>query len=317
MSCYENFINLKAACDTTAPTSGLYIEDLPGLNVVNLAAVAGPHAQSAIDMVKDANRKAFNRLSSDLQSHLLTAWGNKAIEAVANLKYADDFNDADPGTVGMRIKWTRTAMSRLRINRLYFKSESAVTNLVITITDGITSTTKTISGGAGDEIDIDMDYASTKGSIAVTFDNSLAMPYKGNLTGHSNLACSSCTQGAKRIAFYGIDATGNNTSTTYGLLADVSLECDFDRAVCMAMHTLRIEMMYLIGHILLEEFIATQRINWIAISSKEWAQEKSAEWENRYVYKLKENSRTITNYLQQIDPTCLICKTITYAYQAG
>jgi hypothetical protein len=110
---------------------------------------------------------------------------------------------------------------------------------------------------------------------------------------------------------------GKETSWTPGILADVSLECDFDRATCLALQPSRMELLYLAGHTIMEYALASRRLNWPATSTKEWAKEKSVEFENKYVYHMQQNSRTISDYLQRLDPGCLICKTNTYAHQAG
>lgn len=315
--CYDNFITIRAICGGVDSKSNLYVEDIPGLSVVTIASAAGPEAQSANEVVADACRLAFERFKSDITANLAISYSEKAIDTVGNFKFGDNVESPEVGSGGMRVKFTRTAYSRLRINRFYFKSAAAVTNKVITITDGVKIETHTISAAADEELIVETNFFSHQGPIEISYDASDAVPYTKSIAGHSSLACESCTNqnhSTSRIACYGFYPGQTNTSVLYGLHVDATLECDGEKAMCSILPTAKMQMLYLVGHILFEKRISSNRLNWITISGKEYAQEKSAEYEDKYLQLLKNTERSIMSYLQRVDPVCTSCRTLQYSY---
>lgn len=286
------------------------------MSVVSIAAAAGPEQQNANEIVADANRLAFERFSSDLMSSLKLSYGEKAIETIGNFRFGEDIEPSEVGSAGMTIKFLRTAYSKLRLSRIYFKSASAVTNKVISISDGVNVENHTFSAGIDEEVIIETQYSSFQGRIEISYDMSDVIPYTQSLHGHSSLACSSCTgsTAAKRIACYGFMPGVSSSATIYGLFVDASLECDGKKAACSLLPSVRMEFLYLVGSILFEKRLASNRLNWIAIASREYAEQKVAEYEGKYLAKMSGSERAFLSYLQRVDALCTACRTLQYSY---
>jgi hypothetical protein len=74
MNCFFNYIGLRGAVSGVVPESGLYVNDLPGINLKNLDAIA------------DSDKITYQRLWDIIQTRAIKNFGN-AIYAILNRRY--------------------------------------------------------------------------------------------------------------------------------------------------------------------------------------------------------------------------------------
>ena len=73
-------------------------------------------------------------------------------------------------------------------------------------------------------------------------------------------------------------------------------------------------ILYPVGAEILKEWYSSDRINYLAINSKEWAKEKAVEWENKGNEILFNNSQGIRRYIESKQRECFICNQLNYGY---
>jgi hypothetical protein len=79
MNCLDNVIGIDKKCTPTTPSSGLYIQDLPGITLKVANAAANEETISGIRLIEDKISFAQNALLSHLRMHFANKLNVKSI----------------------------------------------------------------------------------------------------------------------------------------------------------------------------------------------------------------------------------------------
>lgn len=322
MDCLKGFIGISQSCPgTPVSKSGMYIEDLEGISLKSISNIEGGKYVTAQALVDAKLRVVGNKLIDILSELIQDISVNTAADGLISKSFGDRFFDAQPGTPGLIIEKYPTAFSSLYLTNIYFKSETAVQNLSLLISDGVNSETVTVTASAGEEVEIPVNFSSKQNRITITY-TSASGPSDNLVAPHTqDISCYSVFElraichgdcGHRYIRVFGQDFSGNKSSNYYGVRADVHLICDREKMVCLLIHQYKTAVLYMLGAEISREWVASDRFNFLAMNSKEWAQGKAQEWEQKAIGVFAANSDGIRNLLLHTEKKCFNCNTYQY-----
>ena len=303
MDCFENFIGIKS-CDTALnPRTGLFIEDLEGINLDHAASVA--EEETGVELFQRKLAFAYQKLKSDIIQHVQqfvrigTVVENKRVG-----RFVDTYLANDASERGIHIERDNTRLTKIYVQSVTIKVNDTTTDKEFKIIDGDVETTYTFSGSPGDEVTVITDYTATRDEIFVVMDNS---DVQVNETSLYDSDCGCIANNYKYFNINGWNGTRND-SITYGMQVNVNMECSDDDLICIFNHRLGLAALYRAGIEILNEAIESDRLNYVTIYGEEKAMEKKAEWEALYENELNSKVAGIKDLLQKLDDVCLDCR---------
>lgn len=324
MDCLTNFIGISSRCSGPASKSGLYIEDIEGFSVKSLSLIEGGKyltTQALVDRkMSVAGQKILDMISGLISGIYVEA----AVDSIVSKSFDDEYYGQQDGNPGLRIEKYPTSFSKLYLTNLYFKSHTAVQQLQITVTDGFNPQVFTIDAAADEEVVIEVNYSTLQRRIDVTYSSDAGpsdtgvSPYYSDISFWNNWDlytrdCTGCNPCAHRyLRVRGIDFGGQEKSTYYGIRADVSLNCDKEKMICLIAPQYKTMFLYALAIEILNEWAASDRFNFLAMGSKDWAKEKKAEFENKVDYLWSINSEAIKNLIVHSEKNCFTCTGYQY-----
>lgn len=326
MKCLDNFIGVRQFCNNgnaIVPRSGLHIEDLEGINVKNISEITAeiPNAVDFINQkIQFAGKKvlddAMSIIAPDLVDSLIV---ERALGGCFSDKYdtaAGDYNPFFAGNSGLRIRKVRTAFTNLRIPNIYLLADTDIASVVISIVDGAVIKTITVDNiVAKVEKQVFIDYVSTTEQVDIYWDTTAIATSTGTTYSTQKTSHCGCANGTYDfITAQGYKA-GVATNEIYGIRADIQVECNTDKMMCLLVDKLRMCILYKAGIELLKEWLATDRLNFLAIHGKEWAEKKIEEWnETEYKPRMETMKPSFKNFLMSFDEFCFNCGGYRYGY---
>ena len=315
MGCLDNFFSLSKGCQTVAPSSGLYIDSLEVISLKGLSNIVGADKLTAQALVNEKTTLVGELLKANPSLMLM----GDAVEHSVDSIVCKDFKDQSVAGLdskrGIRVEKKRGYMTSLVVERFYFKSATEVTNLEITITDGVNSDVHEVTAAANKEVVIEANFHTQNTWVEITYQSVEVEPYIGSLCPYNNFVesdCHGCT-GSKSIKVRSIE--GENLLIQYrGIKVDASVQCDRDKMICLIAEHQKAAFLYLVGAEILKEWATTDRLNFLAVASKEIAKEKAIEFEAKGNELLFANAQGIKKYLEGKQKECFICNSVKYGY---
>lgn len=316
MDCLNGFFALSKSCQVELPTSGLYIDSLEGISLKSLSNIVGAEKLTAQKLVDEKTQLIGELLKSGPSKYLFQSVVDHSVDSLISKDFKKDGQlESEAITRGLRLEKKRGKLTVLKVDRIYFKSATAVTALEITVTDGVNPKVYELTAEANEEIEIEANYSTNGLQIDITYDSETVEPYTGTVCPYNTFVDSDCIGcgGCKSLKIRAIE--GDGLVLNYrGIRVDASVMCDREKMVCLIANDQKLPIMYLVGAEILKEWIGSDRINYITINSKEWAEKKIVEWEQKGWELLHENSQGIIKYLKQAEPKCFICQGFKYGF---
>jgi hypothetical protein len=314
--CLDNFIGIRAACQAgaSAPVSGLYIEDLPGISIKSLASVDAKYA-SAQKLVSEkaifAGKKVLEMAREVIRPrfHVETA-----IDEVIGGQFNEDTLATTTNERGLRIEKSFTQLTTTRIPFVYVKSNTTVNDVDILVKEGgTTKLTKTVNLEAGVELCVDLNYETSALEVDIVIANNSVEPFSGSSRYTALKAdCNSCGNGlSKFVTVRGLD-NGTTSNLLFGIRAEVIIVCHLDKGLCYLRNDLKLPILYQTGIEILKEWRASDRMNFLTIHSQDWVEDTLADWEVEVDVLFKNRARGLANFLKSVDNNCFVCGGLSY-----
>jgi hypothetical protein len=312
--CFENFIGLTKKCNLDEPTSGLYVDMLEGVSMKSVANIAMGDAITAQALINEKTQLVFEKLESGAYPFLFHNAIEHSIESIISKGFSTEIGTLSENVRGLRIETKRGQLTKLVVERLYLLSSTDADGITITINDGIKTTTKTVSLVGGVENVIELNYSTHSHKVDITYQDHHITPFEGSISPYDRfwpIDCNNC--GCNGMRMVGLDS-GDEVSNWVGIRADTSLQCDRKKMVCLIAERSKVAILYLVGSELMKEHGATDRVNFLSINGKEFAQTKAAEWREAGEDMLMRSAQGITDYLRKSQSNCFICNNVKYGY---
>jgi hypothetical protein len=287
ITCFDNLIGVKELC-TSDPDSGLYINDLPYLDLKVLDAIRSSdfYGKSFFD---NKIRYAGNMLVNTINNHLRPQYINRTILEKQTVGYYDaqqPFIAAQALYTGLEIRIEARANLEISISKIKLFTTFTGTmpvkvfNLVtgqLLDTFNVTATANRIS-----ELAVYKKYYTENQRLYLGFfyDATAVSGYQSNVLQGSGFDCwDYCECGGINTAFVrGVTApieasvvrdelTG--TGNTAGMSIDYTVTCSMESYVCSLRPELAFGFLHLVGSLICDEALNSKRLNSITTVDRE------------------------------------------------
>lgn len=326
LPCLANWITFKYPCageEYVRPLSSLHWEDLPGFSTVSLAAVEpGKYLDAktyAQEKLHTAGLMILDRLRNYLEPYV-------AERGPVESGHIGTFTDASPlagdaAKRGVRIRVDGGAMLVPLISKVWLKSSTAISDLVVKVKDGTQILEFPCSVEADVETEVWIHYEARSKSVDVYIEDVRFTPHTGSTEGTSYFtSCNDCSGHARYLHLAGGGLLDDTEGTALqGMRAEVTLVCSLLPVACVLLKRFKWAVLFQAGILILQEWGATSRTNYFSIHSKEWAVNTMEEWNTIELPRaFKTHASTLASYVSQIDPECLNCGTgASYTHGTG
>lgn len=303
-NCWDNLIGIDRQCADQNPTSGLFVQDLPFIDLKVADAAVTENEEDGIQLIEKKIRYAIDTVISRVRVHLL-----KNLELVSNLEndtigfYQDNLQSValEAGLFkGIRIKIDKTPYLSLDIHSVSLQVDQTKT-INVKVFDLLTGlqvgTDIPIAAVANDiiTVEINREYISNKQRIdlIVVWDSGEASTFDTSIHRGFNRSCAHCkeTWGTDLALFSGIKVlTGaskieNNLTSingTNGLSLNYTINCSVDSYICNMGLKLAYGVLQKIGAELMRELQYSRRLSSIVTVQSSNIEKLRGEFEDDY-----------------------------------
>ena len=227
LSCQEGLIGIRGDCSAVVPTSGYYLEDLPGLTLQKIADSA--EDRTGVTMMGDALDYAFAEIDREILNYSNERADSAASFEPYSLFYPNPGFTAttQPGAVNSKFEGVirRTAdfsFSKLRIETLFVKTLQAKAGVIFSIDDGVTVQVLPAVDLLADEVtEIPADIELASLEFTISADLTGVDVYVGN---RYPAACTPCKT-VRRHPYL-------NVTLAEGIECRILTQCDSDLVLC-------------------------------------------------------------------------------------
>lgn len=304
-SCLDNFIGVK--CLTTNPVSGLWINDLPGINLRYAADISDT---TGLQLLNEKIDFATMLVLQELSGAMIPYFRQNSIVDNIQIGYWRNSYLA-PATLmrGVHLKTKFSRLIRLRINSVKIKIQQVGYSGNILIDNGLTVETFPFVTDANGESEVFTNYMTNATEAWVLVDNTAINVNNSEIK--SGCGCSS--KATKYINATGWNGNGDSNST-YGLVVDANAECSWDDFGCLLVSKLPFLILYRAGIEIVKEAITTDRLNSITLMDSEKAQFLLDDFNNEYQKHLKNLVNSLPELLKRVDECCIVCNQGKYTF---
>lgn len=311
MQCLYDYIGIKG-CGITAPASGMYINVLPGITFNSIESIANEDQVTYAGVWSDVQTRAVERFRIDtigVLSGFADRYRLKQITQTVDLgREIGDVVLASPYNSGFVLElngendnFVCSNLSTFYVQSITFYSINAVAYTILVKDADLGTTLATLTGIATvgwNTIDTDCFYDARRVSITqdtTALDTKTLDISQFNLQGFSNNTIDSYGWNGTYLGFgWGCSGSAqvrgyqtNGTTTTYGsntfgISCVFSVRCTYNNIVCRNKRYFANAWRLCLGIELMEERLATSRINkWTTVDYKS-AQRLRAKYEAQY-----------------------------------
>lgn len=308
MACFDNFITYKTSGIT--PTSGLYVNDLYGVNLNKMDAVANTDYASGVAFITSKIAHAITLVSAELKRYAMPYF---KLQSIVGHYLGGEFDDAltyHTGVAanrGLRFDISETVLSKIVVNRVRLLFNSAG-DFNVVIRDGELTTNYPVTLVARAEQDIEINYTAIRNRIYIYMNDAALKPAKGD----ANMSC--CGEGYDILNAVGWDGA-NVSSHHYGIQANITVICSMDNLACLMKDQLGLPVLYRFGIEIANEALETDRFNYFTLVTRDDIKDIRESYMEDYKKSMEDVGRTIPILLRKLDDHCVTCNQNTYREQ--
>jgi len=325
VECLESLVGVRTGC-TVDEQHPFWIEDLEGVDVSKLAAIAKPSNPNGKDFARQLINNASRQMLGDIE--LLLNDGYKMENIVGDMCSTCSLLPVYTVNAGIIVKpVVATKFRKWRIPKLTILADVTGTRTIV-IDDGVTPRNYNVNLTAGTLMPILLDYSTTEKSAKISFSDP-TVPV-------GQVSCAtptSCGCGGSPTSNNPVHITGmlNNieVSTQYGFLPCVTVQCSYESLVCnllaQAPNIFGLTLLYKVGELYYDNLKVSDRNNDSVSYNEENKEEQKKNYARLYWAKMKGTSgmsgvnKIIGDYLKKNRADkCIYCESkIVQAYVTG
>ena len=307
-NCLENLIGVK--CLSTSPKSGLWINDLEGINIRMAADIADSGYMSGLQLLEKKIEFATELVMQELSGFLLPYF---RVNSVLDEMLVGDFNvNYMPSASldrGIKATVKNTRMMRIFVGNVTIRIQQANTTHSFQIVDGFNSTSFSFTTDANGEATVFANYMSSNRDIYILMDNTAINPADTDVK--SGCSCSSKSSQFMLVNGWSGSGVGNNS---YGIKAQLTAECKVEELMCIISQHLRFPILYKSGLEIVKEAKATDRLNSVTLLDNDKINFLYEEFSMQYDKHMKIIVNQLPELFKRIDDICVICNQSRYVY---
>ncbi len=310
-----SLVGIRDFVNCAHPETILYVNDIPGITLKNASAIANDEQRTGYNLLNDkiklATRKVFNKFSSMVSDNFDF---NSIIESREILNFTTTTKAPEAIERGLVLRRWRSEVAKIYIEKLYIKvEESGIATIKIKDGDLEKNYSASLLGG-GIINEVEIRYKAKSEQVYVTFDQTSFTTYGCKLT--SSSGCTSCGQSRTK---HNLEVMGWNGSSEvydcFGMGVLASVQCYEEAILCQVLPRMAFMIWYQSGIEILQERLASDRVNAVVTFGKEAAANTLVDLQNDLKEEEKQFAKNITNYLKTTKGECFTCigKKSTYA----
>ena len=306
-TCLNNLIGVKCLTSGT-PTSGLYINDLEGLNLKYAANIADSDFISGLQFLNEKITFATKLVISDLTRYALPYF---RINSIVDELSVGDWTNTSLGVQnadrGVHLQVKRSRMLRINVTNIKIKIGNANTTHDVWVDDGNVQTQYSFTTNAQGEAEINLNFTSTTPDVYIYMDNSTINVNNSSI----KTGCGCSSKSGQYLSAYGWNGSGNSNST-YGIKVQANAICDNDEFACVLGAKLGLPILYRSGIEILHEAVATDRLNSLTLLDTDKINFLLENWTAEYDKQMKMLIESLPQLLRRIDECCIVCNQNRY-----
>lgn len=290
MDCLDNYIGLRG-CGTTTPTSGLYVNDLPGISLKQIVSLTNEEEKTYLELWDMIQRRGQNRFSLDVREQMGKAYKIKSInQGISVPAYSTGTGTAaitaEYGfTVeynGQNIDYVPSPLSYIHIQKVdIYVDQTGTYNLNFIDIDNsypLLAISQTLYNGQKNTVEVNHTFNNISrifGGITLQAANNYTSIQAPAITGE-------CCGALSRGAYY----DGNTFvygQETYGLCVTYTVGCSWDGLICLNKNIFSRAFWYLLGIEVLTEVIYSTKLNQFTTVNLQKAQDLRTEYQVEYM----------------------------------
>lgn len=323
MGCFDNLIGIKGNCGALqVPDSGLFLQDLPNINIAVMDSAIGRDVTSAYDALQRKLELAGILVVNEMRTALSSKFRMSGVVESGKVGYIKDnlqIQSAQAKYVGTNITVDEYPYLEFYITRIgvHLQTSGDVDLKVVDLNSGTVLDTITITAVANTPTykEVSKHY-KTNGNqlnIAVVYDATSEDSYKTSVHPNWCRTCSgsyyNCSYSRIRAVSIGladvlVDSNLTSLDNTCGVIVEYNLACDLERFACSIKYQLAQCIWYRTGILVLDEIINSKRFNsLITLYQGEYSECRSY-YQNYYDTQLK----YVLNNLRIPNDVCFLCQ---------
>lgn len=326
--CLQNFIGASQVCSNFgmgASTSGLYLTDLEGISINRIANIVNGEDGTALNLLNRKIEFSTGLVFDDLAKYIQPYYTlNRTLDVVTAGRYTTTFLTPTPLRRGLHIKRKERNLYSVKINTVKIFSSTSLTGAILRISDGIYDNDYVVDIVANQILEVVVNYTTIFDEVYITLDNTLLTVNEGNL-GYTDGCggCCSCGYSSNNLAHKNkkindISVKGWNgvsdEQRSFGLVAELSVGCDFDRLQCVLADNFKYLLLYRAGIEVVKEWLSSERVNETTMIDTDHAIFLLERWEKEYDTKYRTAVKGIKGIMESLDSQCVTCKKAGYGY---
>lgn len=324
-NCFENIIGIKGQCGALSePTSGLYLNDLPFIDLKVADAVLTDE-DSGVQFLTDKINYAVNAMQAELNTLLQPYYKrNSVLEENLLGQYIENMTALPSEAVykGIQVKIEQFQYLEFRVSRIALYSSNTTGNVTIKVFDLITgaeldSFPVAVVAGEVSYVEVNKNYFTDKQKLNLFFayDASTVDSFETNL--FRGRECSSCGTNSgfgTRHAFFNSASIGlvaskiqsnlDYTNNSAGLSIMYSISCSNKAWMCSMKDQLAYGVLHKAGVEILKEVVhGSRRVNSVTTIDKDSAAALMQDFEMIY----KEAVQNVLHNVRFPNDICFRC----------
>lgn len=305
-SCLEDFIGVK--CLTQNPKSGLWINDLPGINLGYAADIVDRGGMSGLMFLKEKIDFATRLVFQEVAGYSINYFRiNSILDQIHIGDWSNNYLAPAPASRGVKIKASKSRLLRVRVNSVKIKIQQASYSSDIIIDDGIDAQLYPFTTNSNGEAEIFPNYLSDSDAVWVLMDDT-TINVNNSEVKHS---CGCSSKSSKYLIAYGWNGS-TTVNTTYGLQVDAVAECSYDEFGCIISSRLPFLILYRAGIEIVKEAVTTDRLNTITLLDTDKANFMLKDFTMEYEKHMKMLIDSLPELFKRVDDCCIMCNQSRY-----
>ena len=308
-TCFDNFIGIRCVSQTT-PKSGLYIDDLEGINIRRAADMADSGFSSGVQLLESKINFATQLILDEMARFAMPHFRlNSLVDELKVGEWDNVWNNPAALDRGVRINTRDSRMLRVRVQSVKIKIQEFGFSGFVDILDGIKTTSFPFTTDANGDAEIFPNYLSETDEIFVLMDNGAIHTNKTKVKG----GCKCSTKKSEFLIANGWSGT-TTTGTSFGLIVGAAAECSVDEIGCVLAQKLRFPILYRAGMEIAKEALTTDRLNSITLLDSDTWNFCLENWTAQYDAQMKTAIQQLPELFNRMDDICVICNQSRYVY---
>lgn len=304
-TCLNDWIGVKCLTDSK---SSFYINDLEGLNLKYAADIVDSDHISGLEFLKSKIEFATALVIEELKAYLTPYYRlNSLVDQINVGDFRNTFIAPAALDRGVKILTKKSRLLRIRVNSVKVKIQQANYSGLISIVDGLDTTTFAFTTDASGNAEVFCNFISKTNFIYVVVDNTA-------INVNNSAVKINCNCSTKSTGF--LTANGWNGSnivnSTYGLNVDAVAECSNDDLACMISSKLTFPILYRSGLEIAKEAATTDRLNSITLLDSDKVELLLNSFKTEYDKYFKILIDSLPELLKRIDDCCIVCNQSRY-----